>query len=60
MDQRQTTPAPVYFVNDAEQDERFSDIDSSSASDSTDETMSTLASEEAIGELNCVEMFTVH
>ncbi|KAF8686524.1 S-adenosyl-L-methionine-dependent methyltransferase [Rhizoctonia solani] len=55
MDQRQTTPAPVYFVNDTEQDDTFSDIDSSSASELTDETMSTLASEEAVGELYSVK-----
>ncbi|CAE6494556.1 unnamed protein product [Rhizoctonia solani] len=48
MDQRETTPAPVYFVNDTQQDDELSDIGSSSPSDSTDETMSTLASEEAI------------
>ncbi|QRW20854.1 F-box-like protein [Rhizoctonia solani] len=41
-------PGPVYFVNDTEQDDTFSDIDSSSASELTDETMSTLASEEAV------------
>ncbi|KAJ1305287.1 hypothetical protein OPQ81_000311 [Rhizoctonia solani] len=48
MDQRQTTPAPVYFVNDTQEDDGISDIESSVPSDYTDETMSTLASEEAI------------
>jgi hypothetical protein len=50
MDRRETTPAPVYFVNDTEQDEGMSEIESSISSELTDETMSTLESKEAIGE----------
>ncbi|EUC67607.1 methyltransferase domain protein [Rhizoctonia solani AG-3 Rhs1AP] len=48
MDERQTTPAPVYFVNDTQLDDGISDIESSVPSDFTDDSMSTLASEEAI------------
>ncbi|KAG8768706.1 hypothetical protein FRC12_005420 [Ceratobasidium sp. 428] len=50
MDHRETTPAPVYYVDDIEQDIAMSDIESEAPSDTTAETMSTLESQEAIGE----------
>lgn len=55
MDNRETSPAPVYFVDDTEQDDSMSDIESAAPSDTTADTMSTLASEEAIRafSLNC-------
>ncbi|KAG8721386.1 hypothetical protein FRC08_013547 [Ceratobasidium sp. 394] len=48
MDLRETTPAPVYYVDDTEQDDAISDIESEIPSDTTAETMSTLESQEAI------------
>lgn len=51
MDRREPSPTPVYFVDDVGQNEEISDIESSVPSESTDETMSTLESQEAIGEL---------
>ncbi|KAG9126108.1 hypothetical protein FRC07_004844 [Ceratobasidium sp. 392] len=48
MNHRETTPAPVYFVDDTEQDDTMSDIESVVPSDTTAETMSTLESQEAI------------
>ncbi|QRV93171.1 methyltransferase domain protein [Ceratobasidium sp. AG-Ba] len=48
MTSPEVSPAPVYFVDDTEQDDNMSDVDSVVPSDTTGETMSTLESQEAI------------
>jgi hypothetical protein len=50
MDSREISPAPVYLVDDNEYNHSMSDIESVAPSDTTAETMSTLESQEAIGE----------